>query len=53
LLVELAGGKVSDMYGEPLDFGKGRTLKSKGVIACEKSIHAKVIEAVKKTLEEK
>jgi 3'(2'), 5'-bisphosphate nucleotidase len=48
--VELAGGKVTDMYGNPLDFGQGRTLKSKGVIACEKNIHNKVIEAVNKVL---
>jgi len=34
------------MYGNSLDFGKGRTLKSNGVIACENSIHARVIEAV-------
>ena len=40
------------MYGNPLDFGQGRTLKSKGVIACEKSIHSQVIEAVKQTLSE-
>jgi 3'(2'), 5'-bisphosphate nucleotidase len=38
------------MHGDPLDFGRGRTLKSKGVIACEKGIHGKVIEAVKKVL---
>ena len=44
--MELAGGKVTDMYGNALDFGKGRTLKSKGVIACEKGIHQRVIEAV-------
>ena len=49
-MVELAGGKVTDMYGNALDFGKGRTLKSKGVIAAEKSIHSKVIETVQKVL---
>ena len=52
LLVELAGGKVTDMYGNPLDFGRGRTLKSKGVIAAEKSIHSKVIQAVQRVLSE-
>jgi len=50
LLVELAGGKVTDMHGKPLDFGRGRTLKSKGVIAAEKGIHGKVIDAVQKVL---
>jgi 3'(2'), 5'-bisphosphate nucleotidase len=48
--VELAGGKVTDMYGNDLDFGKGRTLKSKGVIACEKSVHSRVIDAVKQVV---
>ena len=46
LLVELAGGKVTDMYGQPLNFGDGRTLKTKGVVACERSIHSLVIEAI-------
>lgn len=47
VLITEAGGKVSDMYGQPLDFGKGRTLKSKGVIACESSLFDQVIAAVK------
>ena len=51
-MVELAGGKVTDMYGSRLNFGQGRTLKSKGIIACEKHIHGKVIDAVQKVLAE-
>jgi 3'(2'), 5'-bisphosphate nucleotidase len=51
LLVELAGGKVTDMYGSPLDFGKGRALQSKGVIASEKHAHGRVIEAAKKVIQ--
>ncbi|CCG81689.1 3'(2'),5'-bisphosphate nucleotidase/inositol-1,4-bisphosphate 1-phosphatase [Taphrina deformans PYCC 5710] len=47
VLITEAGGRVSDMYGQELDFGKGRTLKSKGVIACEASIFDQVIAAVK------
>ena len=47
----MAGGKVTDMYGNELDFGAGRTLKSKGVIACETTMHARVLEAVTKVLE--
>ena len=50
LLVELAGGKVTDMYGKPLDFGQGRTLKSKGIIASESSIHSQIIEAVRRVV---
>jgi hypothetical protein len=41
---------VTDMYGEKLDFGQGRTLKSKGIVACEKITSLRVIEAVKKVL---
>lgn len=36
------------MYGKPLDFGQGRTLKSKGIIASERSIHSQIIDAVRK-----
>lgn len=52
LLVEEAGGKVTDVLGKPLDFSLGRTLKAnKGVVASVASIHNKVIEAVKKAME--
>ncbi|KAH8922404.1 3',5'-bisphosphate nucleotidase [Atractiella rhizophila] len=48
VLVEEAGGRVSDMFGKELDFGVGRTLKNnKGVIAAHRDVHAKVLEAVK------
>ncbi|GAA5915275.1 3'(2'),5'-bisphosphate nucleotidase [Sporobolomyces salmoneus] len=53
LLVEEAGGIVSDMNGKPLDFSVGRTLKeNKGVVAAHKDVHAKVIEAVRQAVEE-
>ncbi|GAA5959371.1 hypothetical protein JCM3765_006582 [Sporobolomyces pararoseus] len=53
LLVEEAGGVVSDMNGKPLDFSVGRTLKeNKGVVAAHKDVHAKVIEAVRQAVEE-
>ena len=48
--MELAGGKVTDMYGNSLDFGRGRTLKSKGIVACERHIHGRVIEAIQRVL---
>lgn len=47
VIITEAGGRVSDMDGEELNFGNGRTLKSKGVIACESGIFSKVISAVK------
>ncbi|KAF8466606.1 hypothetical protein BDZ91DRAFT_724650 [Kalaharituber pfeilii] len=51
LIVEEAGGVVSDAAGSPLDFGVGKTLKNnKGVIAAAKGVHATVIAAVKEEL---
>ncbi|KAJ3226141.1 hypothetical protein HK099_005494 [Clydaea vesicula] len=49
LIVSEAGGCVSDMYGNDLNFSKGRYLNvNKGIIACgNKEIHEKVLEAVK------
>ncbi|ODQ67045.1 3(2),5-bisphosphate nucleotidase HAL2 [Nadsonia fulvescens var. elongata DSM 6958] len=48
LLVSEAGGKVTDMFGNDLNFGVGRTLKNnKGVIAASNLLHQKVIDAVK------
>jgi 3'(2'), 5'-bisphosphate nucleotidase len=50
LLITEAGGKICDIYGHALDFGKGRTMKTKGVIATNGTIHSKVMDAVQKTL---
>ncbi|KAH9896085.1 3',5'-bisphosphate nucleotidase [Cubamyces lactineus] len=48
VLVEEAGGVITDGRGEPLDFGLGRTLgENYGVVAAGKDVHAKVITAVK------
>ncbi|PVF96394.1 putative MET22-protein ser/thr phosphatase [Serendipita vermifera] len=48
LLVEEAGGVVSDSRGQPLNFGLGRTLgENHGIIAAFKDLHPKVLEAVK------
>lgn len=53
ILVEEAGGVVSDSRGLPLDFGLGRTLGTNyGVIAAGKAVHAKVLAAVQKVKEE-
>ncbi|CDS82094.1 probable MET22-protein ser/thr phosphatase [Sporisorium scitamineum] len=53
LLVEEAGGRVSDIRGKDLNFGVGRTLReNRGVVASQKEHHAKVIDAVRKALEE-
>lgn len=48
VVVEAAGGSVSDVLGRPLDFGHGRTLeRNRGVVATSGAIHAAVIEAVR------
>ncbi len=47
LVVECAGGVVSDVIGDPLDFKQGPTLaKNSGVIATSGSIHDEVIQAI-------
>ena len=47
IVVEEAGGVVSDVEGKPLDFTHGRALEAnRGVIATCGAIHAKVVEAV-------
>jgi len=49
LVVEAAGGRVSDIDGRPLDFTRGRTLaKNRGVVATSGSIHDEVIDAVRR-----
>ncbi|KAF9578665.1 hypothetical protein BGW38_005429, partial [Lunasporangiospora selenospora] len=51
LLVSEAGGIVSDIHGNPLDFSKGRTLKvNSGVVAAHAMIHGRVVDAVQKIL---
>ncbi len=49
LVVEEAGGKITDLDGNPLDFRHGRTLaKNRGVIASNGLLHDRILEAVKK-----
>ncbi|CAG8715628.1 336_t:CDS:2 [Funneliformis caledonium] len=51
LLVQEAGGIVSDIYSKPLDFSLGRTLKSnKGVVVSHSKIYSQVIEVVQQVL---
>jgi 3'(2'), 5'-bisphosphate nucleotidase len=54
LLVTEAGGAISDVNGNKLDFSVGRTLaKNKGVIASNASIHDQVLKAVQTVLAKK
>ncbi|KXN82483.1 3'(2'),5'-bisphosphate nucleotidase [Leucoagaricus sp. SymC.cos] len=53
LLIEEAGGVVSDSKGNSLNFGLGRTLgKNNGVIACSKYLHPKVLDALRVAMKE-
>jgi 3'(2'), 5'-bisphosphate nucleotidase len=48
LVVEEAGGAVTDVQGRPLDFRHGRTLaRNSGVVATVGGIHARVIDAIR------
>ena len=48
LVVEEAGGRVTDVDGQPLDFRRGRTLAAnQGVVATCGPIHDEVVAAVK------
>lgn len=48
IVVEEAGGRVSDMEGNPLDFSQGTTLaKNHGLVATNGFIHDKVISVIR------
>jgi 3'(2'), 5'-bisphosphate nucleotidase len=48
IVIEEAGGKVTDMHGKPLDFSLGKTLaQNQGVIASNGTIHDTVLEALR------
>jgi len=47
IVVEEAGGKVTDMYGNPLDFFTAtKMMKNRGVVVSNSKIHEKVLEAL-------
>lgn len=47
IVVEEAGGRVSDMYGQPLDFSFGyQLLNNQGIVASNGAIHEAVLAAV-------
>jgi len=52
IITEEAGGKVTDIYGDKLDFSIGRTLKrNKGIIVTNGIIHEEVLSKVKEVLD--
>lgn len=51
LIVREAGGQVTDIHGQRLDFGIGRTLaNNKGVVAAPAGCHGKVLAVVQEVL---
>ncbi|WP_309397462.1 3'(2'),5'-bisphosphate nucleotidase [Cerasicoccus maritimus] len=53
LAVQEAGGKVTDIHGQPLDFGQGQTLSlNQGVVATNLHVHDFVIQAIAETKDE-
>jgi 3'(2'), 5'-bisphosphate nucleotidase len=48
IVVEEAGGIVTDLDGKPLDFSQGRTLKNnRGICASNGALHATALAALK------
>ena len=53
LIIEEAGGRVTDLRGASLDFGTGRLLTSnEGLVASNGLLHTAVLEAVSKVMKE-
>lgn len=51
IVVQEAGGTVTDAFGKPLDFTQGRKLENnRGIIATNTHIHPQVVAAVKKAI---
>ena len=51
LIVEEAGGKVSDLFGRPLDFTAGRTLlNNRGILASNGHLHEQALQALQAVL---
>jgi len=52
LIVKEAGGHVTDVFGNPLDFSVGRSLeRNSGIVATSGKIHSDVISAIKQVLD--
>lgn len=51
IMVQEAGGVVTDIEGRPLDFSLGRTLaENRGILASNGRIHQKVLDTVKRVI---
>ncbi|GMF83320.1 unnamed protein product [[Candida] boidinii] len=52
ILIKESFGIVTDIFGNELDFGCGRTLNSLGIIASSKNLHSDIIKTVKSIIGE-
>jgi 3'(2'), 5'-bisphosphate nucleotidase len=53
LIVEEAGGRVSDVHGRDLDFSTGRRLeRNRGIVVAAAAVHAEVLAAAARVLED-
>jgi 3'(2'), 5'-bisphosphate nucleotidase len=51
IIVEEAGGRVTDLFGKPLDFSRGRTLdNNQGIVATNGKLHQRMLQAVKSVI---
>jgi 3'(2'), 5'-bisphosphate nucleotidase len=51
IVVEEAGGRVTDMYGQPLDFACGfQLINNQGIVASNAAIHEAVLAAIIKSV---
>jgi 3'(2'), 5'-bisphosphate nucleotidase len=49
IVVEEAGGRISDLHGRALDFTAGRTLaKNRGILASNGALHEAVLKGLEK-----
>jgi 3'(2'), 5'-bisphosphate nucleotidase len=47
--VEEAGGRITDLEGQPLDFTAGRTLaRNRGVLASNGHLHAAALQVIQR-----
>lgn len=52
LIVEEAGGRVTDLNGSPLDFSNGRLLGNhRGIVCTNRAIHDQVLDAARAEME--
>ena len=53
LLVEEAGGRVTDLYGKPLDFTQGAHLSNnRGILATNGPLHDDLLQAIERAREQ-